>query len=417
MEDRDDRLGDRHRAHAGLGTTAGLRPSLTLAVIGMMSSTEWGAHVNGAFSFLHHWLTISSSSSWRCWIQLRQDHQARPPAGPTPRAVPARRRRGGGRGDHPLRLEGHRHRRRPGPVRVVVRAVHQTHHPARSVPSDAVVTLFSLGEDLATFLGSVLTLVVPYFGYVATRGVHRRVPAHRPAAAGQVSPPAASGGGRPPAAPPAGARPAAGAAAHRRPAGVDGGEPAYPAAPPDQRHVSLSSPAVMTMSEGMDYGLHRHAMVEEQIARRGVHDQDVLAALRSVPRHLFVPTEYRHLAYTDGPLPIGYGQTISQPYIVALMSQVLELQGTEKVLEVGTGSGYQAAVLAELADEVYAMERIRRWPLRRAACWTAWASPTCSSRWPTAPRRPEEAPFTGSWAAAAAEAPPPLLQQLAAGGR
>ena len=90
---------------------------------------------------------------------------------------------------------------------------------------------------------------------------------------------------------------------------------------------------------------------------RRIRDGLVLQAMRTVPRHLFVPPEYRHLAYTDGPLPIGYGQTISQPYIVALMSQLLELKGQERLLEVGTGSGYQAAVLAHLAQDVHTIER------------------------------------------------------------
>ena len=101
----------------------------------------------------------------------------------------------------------------------------------------------------------------------------------------------------------------------------------------------------------------REYMVEHQIARRGIRDMRVLDAMRSVPRHEFVPPEYRHAAYADGPLPLGSGQTISQPYIVALMSELLELVGNEKVLEVGTGSGYQAALLAELARDVYSIER------------------------------------------------------------
>ncbi len=101
----------------------------------------------------------------------------------------------------------------------------------------------------------------------------------------------------------------------------------------------------------------REAMVEDQIVRRGVYDPRVLEAMRQVPRHCFVQPEYRHLAYADGPLPIGSGQTISQPYIVALMSELLDLKGNEKVLEVGTGSGYQAAVLAHLASEVHTIER------------------------------------------------------------
>ncbi len=101
----------------------------------------------------------------------------------------------------------------------------------------------------------------------------------------------------------------------------------------------------------------RECMVETQLRRRSICDARVLQAMAGVPRHLFVPEEYRHLAYTDGPLPIGYNQTISQPYIVALMSQVLALSGSERVLEIGTGSGYQAAVLAHLAQEVYTIER------------------------------------------------------------
>lgn len=101
----------------------------------------------------------------------------------------------------------------------------------------------------------------------------------------------------------------------------------------------------------------RNRMVTEQIISRGVHDERVLEALRRVPRHLFVPDEYANIAYSDSPLPIGHGQTISQPYIVALMTELLELEGEENVLEVGTGSGYQAALLAFLAHQVHTIER------------------------------------------------------------
>src|SRR4030042_5674589 len=101
----------------------------------------------------------------------------------------------------------------------------------------------------------------------------------------------------------------------------------------------------------------RKSMVNEQIIARGIHDERLLDALRNVPRHLFLPQEYLHLAYTDGPLPIGHSQTISQPYIVALMTELLELEGDENVLEVGTGSGYQAALLACLAHQVHPIER------------------------------------------------------------
>lgn len=101
----------------------------------------------------------------------------------------------------------------------------------------------------------------------------------------------------------------------------------------------------------------RDEMVDRQLVGRDIRDARVLAAMRRVPRHLFVLPEHIHMAYADGPLPIGSGQTISQPYIVALMTQLLSLSGDECVLEVGTGSGYQAAVLAALAAEVHTIER------------------------------------------------------------
>jgi len=100
----------------------------------------------------------------------------------------------------------------------------------------------------------------------------------------------------------------------------------------------------------------RKAMVVEQIEERGIRDGRVLEVMEKVPRHEFVPEKYRLFAYEDSPLPIGEGQTISQPYIVALMTECLNLEGKEKVLEVGTGSGYQAAILSELSKEVYTIE-------------------------------------------------------------
>lgn len=104
------------------------------------------------------------------------------------------------------------------------------------------------------------------------------------------------------------------------------------------------------------FGLRRE-MVDKQLAQRGIEDLRVLDAMRYIPRHEFVSSELSHLAYRDCPLPIGDNQTISQPYMVALMTQLLQLSGTERVLEIGTGSGYQAAVLADLAYEVYSLER------------------------------------------------------------
>jgi protein-L-isoaspartate(D-aspartate) O-methyltransferase len=108
----------------------------------------------------------------------------------------------------------------------------------------------------------------------------------------------------------------------------------------------------------MTFETQRKRMVERQLLPRGIHDPLVLKAMEKVPREAFVPEDLRESAYGDNPLPIGEGQTISQPYIVALMTEALELKGAEKVLEIGTGSGYQAAVLAEIAKEVYTMERV-----------------------------------------------------------
>ena len=109
----------------------------------------------------------------------------------------------------------------------------------------------------------------------------------------------------------------------------------------------------------MDYESDKKIMVEEQLIGRGIRDRRVLDAMGKVPRHLFVEEALRSRAYGDYPLPIGEKQTISQPYMVALMTESLELKGNEKVLEIGTGSGYQSAVLAELCEKVYSVERIK----------------------------------------------------------
>jgi len=114
------------------------------------------------------------------------------------------------------------------------------------------------------------------------------------------------------------------------------------------------------------YRILREQMVEKQLMERGIENPRVLEAMRRVPRHEFVAPDLRHLAYHDSPLPIGDNQTISQPYIVALMTQFLFLSGHERVLEIGTGSGYQAAVLCELASQVYSLERFPRLAERAA---------------------------------------------------
>jgi protein-L-isoaspartate(D-aspartate) O-methyltransferase len=173
------------------------------------------------------------------------------------------------------------------------------------------------------------------------------------------------------------------------------------------------------MTEEMDYGMHRHVMVEEQIMRRGVRDEDVLSALRAVPRQRFVPEGGAPAAYQDTPLPIGFGQTISQPYMVALMTALLKVHVRSRVLDVGAGSGYQTAVLAELAGEVYAIERIA--PLAERASAVLARLGYANVRLAVADGSwgwPDHAPFDGIIVAAAtADTPEPLLEQLAEGGR
>jgi protein-L-isoaspartate(D-aspartate) O-methyltransferase len=163
----------------------------------------------------------------------------------------------------------------------------------------------------------------------------------------------------------------------------------------------------------------RRRMVAEQIAGRGQRDEAVLAALRAVPRHSFVPAGMEGQAYLDGPLPIGYGQTISQPYMVALMTSVLGADARSRILEIGTGSGYQTAVLAELVAEVWSVERIS--PLAEAARRRLLelgydnvhvAIGDGSLGWP------DHAPYDGILVAAATkDVPGALLDQLADNGR
>jgi protein-L-isoaspartate(D-aspartate) O-methyltransferase len=169
----------------------------------------------------------------------------------------------------------------------------------------------------------------------------------------------------------------------------------------------------------MSFDEARAHMIEAQLLARGITDRRVLVAMQTVQRHLFVDATLQERAYEDSPLPIEAEQTISQPYMVALMTQILELSGVERVLEIGTGSGYQAAVLAELAGEVFSIERIpmlaerahlrlqrlgygERIHLRTGDGVTGW---------------PEAAPFNAIVITAAVrEVPRPLVQQLAEGG-
>jgi protein-L-isoaspartate(D-aspartate) O-methyltransferase len=162
----------------------------------------------------------------------------------------------------------------------------------------------------------------------------------------------------------------------------------------------------------------RRTMIDRDIAPRGIKDQRLLRIMRTLPRHLFVPEEMRSFAYQDRPLPIGAGQTISQPYIVAFMTELLELKGRERVLEIGTGSGYQTAVLAALAEQVFSVGilpdlsaradgilkqlGIQNTKLKVGNGFHGWA---------------EEAPFDAIMITAAApKIPPPLWNQLSDGG-
>jgi protein-L-isoaspartate(D-aspartate) O-methyltransferase len=168
-----------------------------------------------------------------------------------------------------------------------------------------------------------------------------------------------------------------------------------------------------------DYVKQRHAMVARQIEARGVRDPRVLAAMCAVPRHEFVDNARRAYAYEDGPLPIGLGQTISQPYIVAWMTELLELAPEDHVLEVGTGCGYQTAVLARVAKHVYSIERVRELSSQAALTLSRIGATNVTLKvgdgfegWP------EQAPYPAILCAAAPlEIPEVLTRQLAEGGR
>ncbi len=167
------------------------------------------------------------------------------------------------------------------------------------------------------------------------------------------------------------------------------------------------------------YAALRERMVREQIEARDVRDPGVLRAMRSTPRHLFVPGEMRSMAYLDQPLPIGSGQTISQPYIVAIMTELLQVSRAHAVLEIGTGSGYQAAVLSPLAGRVYTIEIVPELAARSTALLKELGCSNVTVRlgdgylgWP------EQAPFDRIMLTAApGEIPKALLDQLKPGGR
>jgi protein-L-isoaspartate(D-aspartate) O-methyltransferase len=174
-----------------------------------------------------------------------------------------------------------------------------------------------------------------------------------------------------------------------------------------------------TATPGDPYAARRARMVDTQIVARGVRNPRVLAAMRSVPRHLFVDPPQREQAYEDHPLPIAGNQTISQPYIVALMTELLELEPGEKVLEIGTGSGYQSAVLGQLARQVYTIEIVPELARSAARKLAELGHTNVTVKEGDGYRGwPEHAPFDGIIVTAAPERiPQPLLDQLAPGGR
>jgi protein-L-isoaspartate(D-aspartate) O-methyltransferase len=193
---------------------------------------------------------------------------------------------------------------------------------------------------------------------------------------------------------------------------------AFLALRPSERAPRTSSERGSSAGERR-FAAERVEMVESQIAARGVEDRRVVAAMAAVPRHEFVPGAHVERAYSDGPLPIGFGQTISQPYIVALMTELAQVREGDKVLEIGTGSGYQAAVLAELTDRVYSVEIVpelarsagerlarlgyRSVAVRDADGYLGWE---------------RLAPFDAILVTAAPDhVPPPLIRQLKEGGR
>ncbi|MCP4198090.1 MAG: protein-L-isoaspartate(D-aspartate) O-methyltransferase [Proteobacteria bacterium] len=186
--------------------------------------------------------------------------------------------------------------------------------------------------------------------------------------------------------------------------------------------MALAITAIVACGADVDgninYQKQRARMVADQIAARGIHDPAVLEAMRTVPRHAFIPNKWQNEAYDDHPLPIGHDQTISQPYIVAYMTEALKAQKGQKILEIGTGSGYQAAVLAHMGARVFSIEIVKslgtmaRKTLKQLGYDVQVRIGDGYAGWP------EEAPFDGIIVTAApTEIPAPLIAQLKDGGR
>jgi protein-L-isoaspartate(D-aspartate) O-methyltransferase len=175
----------------------------------------------------------------------------------------------------------------------------------------------------------------------------------------------------------------------------------------------------MSMTESDHLEAARRRMVETQIAARGVKDERVLAVMREIPRHLFVPASYREAAYNDSPLPIGKGQTISQPYIVAVMTELLMIQPDDRVLEIGSGSGYQAAILGRLARWVITIERIPEVAdMAKANLANLGINNVRVMTGNGTIGHPDDAPYNAILITAATPSiPQPLIDQMAEGGR
>ena len=168
-----------------------------------------------------------------------------------------------------------------------------------------------------------------------------------------------------------------------------------------------------------DYTVKREHMVKTQLEARGIRDVATLLAMQNVPRHLFVPENKKPYAYTDGPLPIGDGQTISQPYIVAFMTEALQLEESDKVLEIGTGSGYQAAILAKIVDTVYTIEIVKHLAFKAKDRLQDLGYANVNVKWGDGYHGwPAKAPFDAIIVTAGADSiPQPLIDQLKIGGR
>ena len=410
----------------GLGSIAGIRPSLTLAVIGVVGYFDWGIEPNSTFTWLSYWWVIGifvvlaileSTFDKISKLDRLQDRLIMP-------------------------------------YRLVMGGV----AGAATVPFGwkGIVVGAAIGAGAAWFSQYTKHITRPRSRAERGRGdahQRRRGPRARSSAACSSSPCRTSG--TPAGASPGsstGARAAGGGPSTRRCAGRR--RPAPPRPMPTARgsgacegrrdrggharvpelRLEAARPPAGRLDEPVSRASRRRRrwpltprtravrrlrMVEEQLVRRGLRDEDVLAAMRSVPRHLFVPGGPAVDAYADTPLPIGLGQTISQPYMVALMTSLLEVDVRSRVLEVGAGSGYQTAVLAEVAGEVFAVERLATLAERARATLARLGYDNVRLAIGDGARGwHEQAPFQGILVAAAAdEVPPELLGQLADGGR